>query len=137
MLAQGFVVGAVDGDLEGLGGVALDDLVVDQEADRDFGAVAVFEVAGLGDVVLLVDRRAQELEESGGFVVGMQDEVDALNDARNRAFEVEDFMRLGSSHLRGDWCATDQASLLFSRRAPFSRRLGKHDELVVLRAWRG
>ena len=79
MLAQGFVVRAIDGNLECFGGVALDHLVVDQEADRDFGAVAA-KIAGLGEVVLLVDGAAQKFEEADLFV-GVEDEVDALNDA--------------------------------------------------------
>lgn len=75
------VVVTVDGDFECFGGVAFDYLPIDEKADGNLSGVAVFRLAGFAFVILVVDGIAEQGEERGGFFMGVENEVDALNEA--------------------------------------------------------
>ena len=95
----------------------------DEEADVD---------AGLA--VLVVDRCSEELDEVGRLANRVEDEINPLDDLRDRAFEVVDIVR-GEAHLAV--ASADEAlnkrefsilqSLAFSRIG-----IGEHDHLVAV-----
>lgn len=72
MAAEGFEIRPCDGETERLRGLCFEDLFFDEEAYIDPGFA-----------VLIVDGFAEEFDKLGCFIVGVEDEVDPLNQFRD------------------------------------------------------